>query len=163
LSDLSGRPLWIDGYNLLTSIEAALAGGVLLLARDSSLRDMASMHGSWRKVEETAASIQLIGRLLAEAGVSESIWFLDRPVSNSGRLQSLLREAASEQSWRWDVHLVPDPDPVLAGATETVATADGEVLNQCRSWINLARITVERFVPSPWFVDLSQGCSQPDS
>jgi len=161
LVDLSGRPVWIDGYNLLTSVEAALAGGVLLLARDGSLRDMASMHGSWRKVEETVVAIQLIGRLLADTGVSEAVWFLDRPVSNSGRLRTLLREVASKQDWSWDVRLVSDPDPMLSDATETVATADGEVLNRCQCWINLAWITVDRFVPSPWLVDLSEGCCEP--
>ena len=50
---LRGRPLWLDGYNVLTTIEAALAGGVILAARDGAYRDMASMHGSYRKVAET--------------------------------------------------------------------------------------------------------------
>ena len=50
---LAGRPLWLDGYNVLTTVEAALAGGVVLAARDGAYRDMASMHGSYRKVAET--------------------------------------------------------------------------------------------------------------
>ena len=48
-----GRGLWIDGYNVLTTVEAALAGGVILVGRDGCYRDMASMHGSYRKVSET--------------------------------------------------------------------------------------------------------------
>ncbi|MCG8584816.1 MAG: DUF434 domain-containing protein [Pirellulales bacterium] len=32
--ELAGRRLWIDGYNVLTSVEAALSGGVILHARD---------------------------------------------------------------------------------------------------------------------------------
>ena len=27
---MAGRELWIDGYNVLTTLEAALAGGVIL-------------------------------------------------------------------------------------------------------------------------------------
>lgn len=161
LTELHGRPVWIDGYNLLTSVEAALAGGVLLLARDGSLRDMASMHGSWRRVEETVAAIRLIGGLLSGIAVSEVVWFLDRPVSNSGRLQTLLREEAANQRWNWDVRLVPDPDPLLSQATEIVATADGEILNRCQAWVSFARIVIERFVDSPWLVDLSEGCCEP--
>ena len=153
--------IWIDGYNVLTSIEAALAGGVLLRARDSCLRDMASMHGSWRKVEETVSAIRLIGNLLAEYGVSASVSLLDRPVSNSGRLQALLREEAAGHGWDWDVRLVADPDPLLAESDETIASADGEVLNRCRRWISLARIVVERFVPSAWVVDLAEGDRPP--
>ena len=52
---LCGAALWLDGYNVLTTIEAALAGGVILAARDGAYRDMASMHGSYRKVAETRA------------------------------------------------------------------------------------------------------------
>ena len=35
---LAGASLHIDGYNVLTTIEAALSGGVLLLTRDGELR-----------------------------------------------------------------------------------------------------------------------------
>ena len=54
------RQLWIDGYNVLTTIEAALAGAVIIAGRDGCYRDMASMHGSYRKVEETSPAIELI-------------------------------------------------------------------------------------------------------
>ena len=59
---LPGATLWLDGYNVLTTIEAALAGGVILAARDGAYRDMASMHGSYRKVAETLPALDLLGR-----------------------------------------------------------------------------------------------------
>jgi len=49
------------------------------------------MHGTFRAVEETQPAIELIGLHLREAGVAACRWYLDSPVSNSGRLkQSLL-------------------------------------------------------------------------
>jgi hypothetical protein len=71
---LGGRALDLDGYNVLTSVEAALAGGVLLLARDGCLRDMASMHGHYRRVEETAVAVDLIGRTLVDLGAGAVTW-----------------------------------------------------------------------------------------
>ena len=62
---LRGAALWLDGYNVLTTIEAALAGGVILAARDGTYRDMASMHGSYRKVAETLPALELLGRTIA--------------------------------------------------------------------------------------------------
>jgi hypothetical protein len=62
--DLAGHALSIDGYNLLTSIESALSGGVILDACDGSFRDMASMHGTYRTVQETIPAIQVMGNLL---------------------------------------------------------------------------------------------------
>ena len=55
---LNAQVLAIDGYNVLTSIEAALAGGIILEARDGCFRDVASVHGTWRKVHETVPAIR---------------------------------------------------------------------------------------------------------
>src|SRR5947207_3163101 len=47
----------IDGFNLLITIEAALSGGVLMLCRDGCIRDLSSVHGSYRSVQETETAI----------------------------------------------------------------------------------------------------------
>jgi hypothetical protein len=153
---LDGAKLHIDGYNVLTTIEAALAGGVVLLARDGTVRDMASMHGSYRKVEETVPALRLIGQTLAQFHVAEALWLLDRPVSNSGRLKKIIEELAAEQGWQWRVELVHNPDLELAQSEEIIITADSGILDLCGAWFNLARETVERHVPDAWILDLAQ-------
>jgi hypothetical protein len=152
---IAGAALHIDGYNVLTTIEAALARGALLLGRDGAMRDMASMHGSYRKVEETAPALRLIGQTLAGFGVSEALWLLDRPVSNSGRLKSIIDDLAAESGWSWKVELVHDPDSDLAQSEEVIATADSGILDLCGRWFNLARDTVEKHVPGAWILDLA--------
>jgi hypothetical protein len=154
-ADLAGRELWIDGYNVLTSIEATLSGGVLLRGIDGCVRDLASMHGSYRKVEETVPAIHLIGRQLAEWQIGPCRWLLDQPVSNSGRLRSILQELSREEGWTWEVDLVPDPDPLLASATVCVATADSEILNHANRWLNLADLLVREKLPHVWLIDLA--------
>ena len=52
--DLEGCELWIDGFNVLTTIEAALGGAVVLRGRDGCDRDLLGLHGTYRKVGETA-------------------------------------------------------------------------------------------------------------
>jgi len=149
---LQGRAVWLDGYNVLTTVEAALAGGVILAARDGTYRDMASMHGSYRKVTETRPALDLIGRRTSDAGMAECRWYLDRAVSNSGRLKQVIAEVAAAAGWRWSVELVPDPDPLLAKSPEIVATADSAILDACHAWFNLARETIDRYVPQAWIV-----------
>ena len=151
---VAGRSLWLDGYNVLTNVEAALAGGVILLGRDGTYRDMASMHGSYRKVEETRPALELIGTVAASLELSECCWYLDRPVSNSGRLKGIIEEIAARCGWRWSVQLVPDPDSLLAETDQIVATADSAILDRCGRWFNLARETIDRHVPGAWVVDL---------
>jgi hypothetical protein len=139
-----------------TTIEAALAGGVILHARDGCFRDMASVHGTWRKVLETQPAAELIGRFLADRRVCTAVWYLDSPVSNSGRLKTILREIAAARGWNWTIELVPNPDRVLREAEGIVATADSNILDHARRWVNLAREVVLHHVPQAQIVDLSE-------
>jgi hypothetical protein len=155
VGQLSGAPILIDGYNALITVEAALSGGVVLVGRDGCFRDLASMHGSFKRVTETPAAIVLIGRTLARCRVERAIWYLDQPVSNSGRLKQLLLEIAAGEKWTWRVELAPNPDAILAAAPEIIATADSIVLNRCARWMNLAREVVCEQVPDAHIVSLA--------
>jgi hypothetical protein len=152
---LAGGPLELDGYNVLTTVEAALAGGVILAARDGAFRDMASMHGSFRHVTETRPALELIGQMTEALGVSGCRWYLDRPVSNSGRLKTVMEEIARHHGWNWAVELVANPDAVLIASQQTIATADSAVLDRCHAWCNLAGETIARLVPGAKIVDLT--------
>lgn len=151
---LRGQPLWLDGYNVLTTVEAALAGGVILAARDGAYRDMAAMHGSYRKVVETLPALGLLGRAVASLGMLQCVWYLDRPVSNSGRLKQIILSLAEGNGWPWEVELVADPDEILSQAECTVATADSGILDCCGGWFNLARKVVQEDVGDAWVVEL---------
>ena len=141
--DAQGRVL-IDGYNVLTTVEAALAGGVVIVGRDGCWRDMASMHGTWRRVEETPGALEHIGRVLHRSDSGrEVVWLLDSPVSNSGRLKAVIEEVAGRNGWPWRVELVIDPDkPLAAARDDLVATADSVILDRCGRWLPLAREVV---------------------
>jgi len=152
---LAGRSVDLDGFNALTTVEAALAGGVILCGRDGCYRDMASMHGSYRKVEETRPALVMIGEVLEKLGAAECCWFLDRPVSNSGRLATIIREIASERSWQWDARLENDVDPVVSESSNVVASADSVILDRCKHWCNLAREVIDRRIPAVNLVALT--------
>ena len=155
LARLRGEEIWIDGYNLLITVEAALAGGIVLAARDGCFRDLASMHGTFRNVEETVPALVQIGKTLEHHGVARGRWFLDRPVSNSGRLKEVILQIAVEEGWSWEVELVPDPDQVLVESEQVVASADSGVLDRADRWVNLARAVITARVPTAHILDLS--------
>jgi hypothetical protein len=148
----AGRTLWIDGYNVLTTIEAALAGGFLLAGRDGCYRDLASVHGTFRRVEETSPALELLGEMLAPMA-GPIVWYFDSPVSNSGRLRGLMLALAGRRQWKWQVELVTNPDVVLAASPQLIATADSAILDRAAGWLNLARLCVERNVPQANVVD----------
>jgi hypothetical protein len=69
--DLPGRELWLDGYNVLTILESALAGGIVLRGRDGCCRDIAGIHRRYRKMDETVPVLRLIGDTAAAWGRDE--------------------------------------------------------------------------------------------
>lgn len=151
--EVRGRELWVDGFNLLVTLEVALAGGPLLCGGDGALRDLAGMRGSFRCDEGTEAAVRLLGEALAELGPSAVTFLLDAPVSNSGRLRGLLLEQAVTWGCQVDVELVADPDPLLS-ARERVVSSDAAVLDRCASWVGLAGWIVAGRVAGAWVVEL---------
>jgi len=139
---LGGRALALDGLNCLITVESALSHGIVLRGRDGALRDLASVHGTYKQVAETSFGIEMIGRHLHGASdpaqnVPEARWYLDRPVANSGRLRALLLDTAERRGWPWTVELVNNPDAVLIEDPGVVATSDAWILDRCAHWFDL--------------------------
>jgi len=155
LQDLGPGPLVVDGFNVLITVEAALAGGVLLRGRDGAVRDLASVHGTWRRMEETLEAVRRVGEVLHTAGVGPVRWILDAPVSNSGRLRALLLAHGAERSLDWSVELVSDADPVVAEGP-VAASSDSVVLDRAPAWVDLAGRVVRSSVPDAWLLDLGE-------
>ena len=155
LSAIRNQTIWLDGYNVLTTVEAALGSAMVLIGRDGVARDLQSVHGTYRKVAQTRPAAIAIGRVLADAGAAEVRWLLDQPVSNSGRLKTALVDIATEHQWPWHVELAPDPDAMLGEQTQLIASADSVVLDAAHRWVNLAREVVAIAAPRPWVINFA--------
>ncbi|MFC1738171.1 DUF434 domain-containing protein [Planctomycetota bacterium] len=154
-TELAGKDIVIDGYNLLITIEAAMSGGCIFKGRDGCLRDLASIHGTYRKVTETIPAVQLIGEFLKEIRVAETLWLLDSPVSNSGRLKTLIGELAEENNFKWEIELLQSPDTALIKSDSIVVSSDSVVLDGCNRWVNLAAEIIKHKLASAGLIDLS--------
>jgi hypothetical protein len=148
----------VDGYYILTTLETALSGGPIFACRDACFRDMASIHGTYRKVEETIPALNLLGEFLNIAGFRRITILLDSPVSNSGRLKTVIESVNTD----WDVELVPNPDPILAASDHIIVTADSIILDAAKRWLNLARQIITRRIPDAWIIDLTSPTTAPD-
>ena len=155
LSELGGKRVVIDAFNLLLTIEAALGGGILIEGRDGCCRDMSSIHGSYRKVEETKPALTLIGEALADAAIKGACWYLDRPVSNSGRLSKVILELAEMHQWPWVSEVIYEVDQTLSQSNDVVVSADSVILDLCAVWSNLASTIVRDQIPGQAMVRMS--------
>lgn len=154
--EVAGEELMIDGFNLVILLEAALSGGVLVVGRDGCVRDLSSVHGSYRAVEETERAVVLAGEALGVLAPSSVLWLFDSPVSNSGRLAARVREVAAARGWPWEVRAEFNPDREIVNSGRVAVTSDSNVLDGAARWLNLGRMIVERRVERPWVIDLSE-------
>jgi len=149
-----GKPLGIDWYNVLITVETYLAGGVLFLADDGVTRDAAAVHGSWRCSPLTAPATEAVVAAIARLSPSRIDVFLDAPVAFSGELAGALRAivGAAIPTAACEVALAASADGPLKRYEGIVASSDSVVLDSATAAIDLPRLALGwryGFTPEP--------------
>ncbi|MGZ4955493.1 MAG: DUF434 domain-containing protein [Methylobacter sp.] len=162
IEQIKDRPLVIDGFNLIISVETAMAGGLLLRCCDGCIRDIASIHGTYRQVHETRQAIELIGHVLQAFSPASVLWLFDKPVSNSGRLAEMVRDIANTHCWSWQSELIDNPDQVIRNSCNVAISSDSAILDGGVQWVNLSAYLITHHFHEPWLVDFSGALNQPE-
>jgi len=155
LQEIKHRHLIIDGFNLIITLEAAIAGAVLLQCHDACIRDIAGVHGTYRQVQETELVIEMIGCTLATFEPGSVQWLFDRPVSNSGRLVQLIRATAKSHGWNWQADVHDNPDRAISTSDKIAITSDSVILDAVDHWLNLTAYMLDHYFHDAWLIDLS--------
>ena len=143
LSDLSGREVWIDGFNTIITLEVLFSDSILLSCMDGTVRDLAALRGTYRLIPATSQAIRLMCDILQEVKVAKVNILLDQPVSNSGRLKARIAEIAEPFPFDLDIQVRKDVDRELY-TKENVITSDSIILDHCISWVNLMDECIKR-------------------
>lgn len=151
IHEIAGRTVAIDGFNLLILLESAFGGGLVLAGRDGTYRDLASVHGTYKHVQHTIPALLRVGEALRPAAAVT--WYFDTPVSNSGRLKTMLRELAETHGFNWTIELAYNPDKELIALPNEVVliSSDSWILDDGGAWCNLGRELVEG-IEEAWVV-----------
>ena len=143
MTALSGREVWIDGFNTIITLEVLLSDSILFSCMDGTIRDLAALRGTYRLIPETEKATLMLFELLQEAEVSRVNILLDQPVSNSGRLKTCMAEIGEEYPFALDIQILREVDRDLYDK-ELVITSDSIILDHCISWVNLTRGCLDR-------------------
>ena len=143
LQELSGKEVWIDGFNLVITLEVLLSDSILFSCMDGTIRDLAALRGTYRMIPETDTAVRILFDILRETEVRRVNILLDQPVSNSGRLKTRIVEIAEEYPFALDINILKDVDRELYGK-ENVITSDSIILDHCNSWVNLTPECLKR-------------------
>lgn len=144
MKELEGQEVWIDGFNIIITLEVLLSDSLLFVGMDGCIRDLAALRGTYRPIPETMEAVRLMFDVLQDAAVRKINILLDEPVSNSGRLKVLIAEIAQKQySFDLDIKILRDVDRELY-RKKPVITSDSVILDHCSSWVNLTAECMKR-------------------
>lgn len=155
VSDISGRVLCIDGFNVIIGLETAFSRSLLFTCMDGTVRDLAGLRGSYRLIPETDPAVRALLRSLGELGVGRTEIYLDRPVSNSGRLRERILSLAEEEKIGFGLEVfTEDRVDTLLKSKPLVASADAVILDECAEWFNLARYVIKSRIGEYPYTDI---------
>ncbi|WOO35639.1 DUF434 domain-containing protein [Anaerocolumna sp. AGMB13020] len=153
--DLRDRILHIDGFNILITLEVILSGSPVFRCLDGTIRDLAGLRGTYHPIDKTITALRWLGDFFEKKGVKEIIFYLDAPVSNSGRLKVLIQEELEPFSFRTQVFVTNEVDKILK-TKECVATSDSIILDYASNWVNLNSLVLSG-TSNLWMVDFLNG------
>jgi hypothetical protein len=141
-----GAELGIDGYNVLFTLTNYLHGHPMFIATDGFLRDVGGAHGRIADHRGFERMAEVVAEMLSQLNLGKVTFFLDAPVSSSGKQAAFLREAFARCSVNAEVRLENGVDHFLAcWEGELIATADSAIIARTSAHVfDLARYILER-------------------
>lgn len=147
LSALASRAVFVDGYNVLITVESLLGGFPVYLCDDGFLRDARGLFSGYKSSPSTAAALSQILDLLAGARPARVVVLLDGQMSRSGELAGQMRELMGKLGLPGEARAARDVDHQLKvrGGQGIVASSDGNVIDSISQAIDLpAEIAARR-------------------
>ena len=156
VTEISGETLYIDGFNVMIGLEIAYAQSMLFRCMDGTVRDLAGLHGTYRLIPQTDSAITALLHTLDALQIAKAVIYLDKPVSNSGRLKQRIFELASDIHFELDVQIENPVDAILK-TKPLIASGDAIILDECARWFNLTSTVIAQQIGSYPYIDVTAG------
>ncbi len=144
LRSVRNKTVYLDGFNILISVEAALAGSIIIKCADGCYRDLSQIYGNYRIVEETVPAIDLLVRTLERLQVKRALWIFDKNVSNSLKLAKLFDARCQKSPLDCQVEVRERVDGFLKRCQDVVITCDSGIIKYLAKWYNLSKFLFEK-------------------
>ncbi len=139
LDKIRGDELWIDGFNLVNTVETVLRGEYLISCDDGVLRDISEIHSKYKLSDLTKKSLRHIIDLLKKADVAYVLFLFESQISRSGEIAAMTRRLLESAGIRGNARTTRSVDSALIKSKKTVASSDSAVLLKCKRFIDLVK------------------------
>ena len=135
LSKIKGKTLFIDGYNVLITVESICSSdGSIVVCDDGVLRDVNAVFGKYRCKEDTVNALNSVLALVRIYNPSDVQVFFDSQVSRSGELAKVTEDIMEKQGIQGSAHTAPNVDYQLITLSKesdgVVATSDSVIMDK---------------------------------
>ena len=153
VNDIEGETIYIDGFNVIIGLEIAFSQSMLFTCMDGTIRDLAGLRGTYRLIPETDLAVEALLKTLASCKAGKAVIYLDKPVSNSGRLKQKINEYAEDVEIEVEVEIEDAVDYILK-QKPLVASGDAIILDNCDKWFNLVKRVIDENIGSFPYIDI---------
>jgi hypothetical protein len=153
LSQVAGRPLAVDGHNVLITLECALRQLPLVAADDGFLRDVGEISRAFRPSPATEEVLVLLAAYLAARPAGPVRVYYDAPMSRSGELARQTEAIWRDRGLEVQASAVPVPERELAAFPGPICTSDTALIDAHSEVVDLAGEII-RGQPAPQVIGL---------
>ena len=144
---LAGRPLNVDGHNVLITLESALLGRCLIKADDGVIRDIAGLHRSYRPSDTTEQALDLILNYLDRKKTRSVVFILTAQLSLSGELAAQVNAVLGARGIMGRAVAHEAADARLRSSPGIIATSDSAILDRAAEPFDLAGNIIREWMP----------------
>lgn len=138
VQEIAGRPLALDGHNVVITLECALRGIPVLAADDGFIRDIGQVSRTFRPSPLTDQVLQSLSHYLAKHNVGPVTFWFDSPMSRSGELAATTRRIMQACHLPGEAQAVPVPEKRLLEGTGVIGSSDTYVIDRSGQVVDVA-------------------------
>ncbi|EKF85461.1 DUF434 domain-containing protein [Methanobacterium formicicum] len=143
LSNVKGKDVLVDGYNVLITTETMFQGvdDLIVNCDDGVTRDVKAVFGKYKRNETTEIALKTIISLLKLFKPKRVLFFYDSPVSLSGELARTTKKILDSCEVPGDAQTSKNVDSKLVSLSHklgaVVATSDGIIMDKVDSVLDI--------------------------
>ncbi len=127
LKDIKKDHIFIDGHNVLITVESAIRGLPVFICDDGFVRDASKISRKFKATPTSLEALYLIVKALSHLPAAQITVYFDAPLSKSGELAAKMRSFFKNFGLSADALAVPSADLWLKNA-KIIATSDSALI-----------------------------------
>ena len=138
IKNVKGRDLFVDGYNVLITVESHLKKKEIFLSDDGFVRDVSATFGKYKITRTTPKAVDMILEKIKKMNPGNVTFIFDAPVSKSGELCRVFKEKMKALEIKGTAKTAKNTDYVIAGSKGIVCTSDRAIIKKAEKVLDLA-------------------------